>query len=85
MAASDKKGSNSLLTYFCLIKKKNRTKLNKPDLALIIDSVNLVSHLIAKRGRRFSLRATSLHTLNPPGEQAASDKNTAAIHADIFN
>ena len=67
--------TQTLLTHFCLI-KKIRTKLNKPDLTLIIVSgCKLIRHLIAKttaplpRGRPFSFRATSLHTLNPPGVQ----------------
>ena len=86
--------TQTLLTHFSLI-KKNRTKLNKPDLTLIIVSeCSLVRHLIAKNDSP----ATAGPSIFAPCNFVAHTKPSgstgslrlpmiikAAIHADTFN
>ena len=80
---------------FLFDKKKNRTKLNKPDLTLIIESgCSLVGHLIAKNDGP----ATAGPSIFAPCNFVAHTKPSggtgslrlplirkAAIHADTFN
>ena len=86
--------TQTLLTHFCLI-KKIRTKLNKPDLTLIIVSgCSLVRHLIVKNDSPVTAGLSIFAPCNFVAHTKPSGGTgslrlpliiKAAIHADTFN